>query len=105
MVLKKHQCPYCNNEISFSKMFSIKNDLEYCCNNCHKVSSVKINKKINNVVIALIAACAVVIFVFSFLLRMLIIGTLIIALLFLGFYILVPNFLKLSSAKGNENKK
>ena len=99
MVLNKHECPYCNKKISFSKMFSIKTDLEYCCDNCHEISQIKIDKKINTLVIALIVACVAVVFVFSFLLRWLIVGTLILLLLFLGFYFLVPNFLEISPIK------
>lgn len=99
MVLKQHKCPYCNKDIKFSKVFSIKNDLEYYCSNCHNISCVKLDKKINNWVIALITMCILIVFVFSFLIRTLIIGTFIMVLLFLGFYIFVPNFLKFTLKK------
>ncbi|MDQ5983102.1 MAG: hypothetical protein RUMPE_00100 [Eubacteriales bacterium SKADARSKE-1] len=103
MVLKKQKCPCCNKEISFSKIFSAKNDLEYYCDDCHNVSYIKMDKKIYNLVIALIALCVIIVFVFSFVIRMLFLGAIIIILLFLGFYLLVPNFLKLSC--GSEKQK
>lgn len=99
MVLKKHKCPNCNKSINFSEMFLKKNDLEYYCESCHEVSYIKMDRRINNLVFALIVACVLIVLIFSFIVRMLIVGTFIMLLLFLGFYLLVPNFLELTSSE------
>lgn len=76
-------------------MFLIKSDLDFRCKDCNKISFVKMSKQINTLLITLISLCTIIIFIFSFIFRFLIIGTFLLLVLFVGFYILVPNFLKL----------
>lgn len=87
------KCPYCQRELSFFEVMSIKENLEFYCCNCKNKSKIKISKNLKTLIVALIALTIVCFLIFSFVVRMLLIGSLLISLLFLGFYMLIPRLM------------
>ncbi len=95
MNLSRKECPYCGKKISFFELINNKENAEYYCNVCKNRSELKMAKTIRKLIIALILSTALCILIFSFVVRMLIVGTLIINLIFVGFYLIVPRFMVL----------
>lgn len=88
--MKKNKCPYCGRELSFFESVNIKENLEYYCEN---KSDVRAKKSLKTLITMLIILTAVCVLVFSFIFRMLIIGSVIISGLFVLFYTLVPGLI------------
>ncbi len=91
--MKKNKCPYCGRELSFFESVNIKENLEYYCENCENKSDVRAKKSLKTLITMLIILTAVCVLVFSFIFRMLIIGSVIISGLFVLFYTLVPGLI------------
>ena len=87
------KCPYCQKELNFFEAINIKENLEFYCCDCKNKSKIKVSKKLKSLIVALLALTIVCFLIFSFVIRWLLIGSLIISLLFLGFYMLIPRFM------------
>lgn len=89
------KCPYCGRKIGFFETMNIKENLEFYCSECKNKSKIKVNKRLKTLIVALITITIACFLIFSFIIRMLLIGSLIISLLFLGFYLFVPRLIVL----------
>ena len=89
------KCPYCGRKIGFFEVMNIKENLEFFCSECKNKSKIKVSKSLKTLIVALITLTIACFLIFSFIIRMLLIGSLIITILFLGFYLLVPRLMVL----------
>lgn len=95
MRFKRPVCPYCDTELSFSEAFKNKTNEGYLCKKCNNISRVQIDPKIRKLAMSLIIISAIVAIIFSLFIREYLLGTLIILLLFIAFYLQVPHYMKL----------
>lgn len=95
MKKKETRCPYCNEKLNFSQAFASKTYDRYVCTKCGKVSRVKLDPQIKNLVLILAVVVGISIIIFSTLLINYILGTVIVILQFIAFYMQVPRFIML----------
>ena len=95
MKKKELKCPYCGRKIGFFEVMNIKENLDFFCSECENKSKIKVSKSLKTLIVALIMLTIACFLIFSFIIRMLLIGSLIITILFLGFYLLVPRLMVL----------
>ena len=97
MVFKKKVCPHCNKKIKYFSLISKKSNVYYYCENCKNYSFLKLDSKIRYLFLFLALLSFIVIFVFSFILKMLLLGSIFITLLFSIFYLLIPVFMSIKA--------
>ena len=95
------KCPYCNENVGFVRAFQSKSNEEYFCANCNKFSKVIVNSALKNLAMFLAILAGLVVAIFTFFVRFYVLGTALIILLFLAFYLQVPRFIMLKK-KNNE---
>lgn len=99
---KNHlKCPYCNEKVGFVRAFQSKSNEEYFCANCNNFSKIIVSSALKNLAMILAVLVGVVAAVFTFFVRFYVLGTALIILLFLAFYLQVPRFIMLKK-KNNE---
>lgn len=95
------KCPYCNEKVGFIRVFQSKSNEECFCASCNNFSKVIISSALKNLAMILAVLVGLVVTIFTFFVRFYIIGTVLILLLFLAFYLQVPRFILLKK-KNNE---
>ncbi len=95
------KCPYCNEKVGFIRAFRSKSNEEYFCTSCNNFSKVIISSALKNLAMILAILVGLVVTIFTFFVRFYIIGTVLILLPFLAFYLQVPRFILLKK-KNNE---
>ena len=95
------KCPYCNEKVGFVRAFQSKSNEEYFCAICNNFSKVIVNSALKNLAMILAILAGLVVAIFTFFIRFYVLGTALIILLFLAFYLQVPRFIMLKK-KNNE---
>lgn len=98
------RCPYCGCKMDFINACAVKTNSVYKCKDCGNLSGITYDKKINSISIIceLIALAIVIVFLFldnSFALY----GVLLVALVFLYFYIKSPCLIELVEIRKTKN--
>ena len=99
------RCPYCGCKIDFINACAIKTNSVYKCKDCGNLSNIMYDKKINkiSIICEFIALAMVIVFLLldnSFALY----GVLLVALVFLYFYIKSPFLIELVELSKTRNK-
>lgn len=89
------KCPHCAEKVSFVGAFQAKANEEYFCPSCQKFSKVQLSKDIKNLARILAVLVGTVSAIFTFFVRMYLLGTILIVFLFAAFYVQVPKFIRL----------
>lgn len=98
--MKITKCPYCGKQLTFMQAFIIRNRGEYFCNKCKKESNILIKKALLGPFIGATALSLLILFLFFFATeRTNIWFMLLVALPFLGFYLLTPFYVELKPRK------
>ena len=98
--MKITKCPYCGKQLTFMQAFVIRNRGEYFCNKCKKESNILIRKSLLGPFIGATAISVLFLLIFFFATeRTNLCFMLLVALPFLGFYILTPFYVELKPRK------
>lgn len=102
--MEKKKCPYCGRSILYSTIFSYKKKGVFVCSRCKKESKIKIDKRIFPAFFALVLLLIVFMIIWvgagngnN------ILGTIIVAVLLIGFYYLTPLFVTFIPIKKHYN--
>ena len=98
--MKITKCPYCGKQLTFMQAFVIRNRGEYFCNKCKKESNILIRKSLLGPFIGATAISVLFLLIFFFATdRTNLFFMLLVALPFLGFYMLTPFYVELKPRK------
>ena len=94
------RCPYCDKELSYVKVMSIRRRGEYYCNKCKKESNIHINKTIWIFFVCMMIPALVILGYYLFMTdRENVLFVLFVAIPFLLFYLFSPLFVRLRPKK------
>ena len=90
MVLNEHRCPHCRKKANYFDLLKRVERVYYHCKDCKNFSFLKLDENIKSLFVIFVALSFLLVVLFSFVFKRLLVGTVLIILLFLSFYLLTP---------------